>query len=70
MGIIEWSNKKIKSYTVWDIGVLKIFCTIAGMILGAYVSAFVRQNLWWLVIIGIVMLVFLMIRFFTAKFKS
>jgi len=67
MGIIKWSNQKIKSYSVWDIGVLKIFCVIAGMILGAYVSSFVKQYLWWLIIIGIILFVFLLIRFFTAK---
>ena len=67
MGIIKFLNQKIKSYTVWDIGVLKIFCVIAGMILGAFISSFVKQNLWWLIIIGIVLFIFLLIRFLTAK---
>ncbi|MEJ2628598.1 MAG: hypothetical protein P8078_08595 [bacterium] len=70
MGIIKWSNQKIKSYTVWDIGVLKIFCVIAGLILGAYVSSFVKQYLWWLIIISIVLFIFLIIRFLTAKINT
>lgn len=67
MGNIQWANKQIKYYTVWDIGILKIFCTIAGIILGAYVSVFVKNNLWWLVVIALVLFVFLIIRFFTIK---
>ena len=67
MGIIEWANEKIKAQTVWDIGVLKIFCTIAGMILGAYVSVFVKQNLLYFVVVGTVLFVYLMVRFFRAK---
>ncbi len=67
MGIIGCLNQKIKSYTIWDISVLKIFCTIVGMILGAYVSTFVKQNLWWFIVIGIVMFIILIIKFFRAK---
>lgn len=66
MGILEWADRKIKAQNVWDIGILKIFCTIAGMILGAYISAFVIQYLWWFVIVGIVLFIFLMIRFLKA----
>jgi len=67
MGLFEWANQKIKAQTVWDIGALKIFCTIAGMILGAYVSVFVKQNLLYFVVAGAVLFVYLMVRFFRVK---
>ena len=67
MGIIQWANRKIKSYNAWDIGVLKIFCVIAGMILGAYISNFVIQYLWWFIVIGLVLFILLVYKFFKAK---
>ena len=67
MKLFDWANKKIQTYNVWDIGALKIFCTIVGMILGAYVSVFVIQNIWWFVVIAIILFLILIIKFFKAK---
>jgi hypothetical protein len=47
MALLEWADKKVKSRTVWDIGVLKIFCVIVGMILGAYWAGFVLHHKVW-----------------------
>ena len=66
MGILEWADRKIKAQNVWDVGILKIFCVIVGIIFGAYISAFVIQYVWWFVIVGIVLFLFLMIRFLKA----
>ena len=66
MGLLDWVERKIKAQNFWDIGILKIFCTIVGMILGAYVSSFVIQYVWWFVIVGIVLFILLMIRFVKA----
>ena len=67
MGIFAWANEKIKAYTLWDIGVLKILCTLVGMILGAYLTTFVLGYLWWFIVVGALLFIILMIRFFTAK---
>jgi len=67
MGIIEWVNLKVKAQNLWDIGILKIFCTIVGIILGAYISNFVKQYVWWFVAISIVLYILLMYRFLKAK---
>ena len=64
MGIFEWANQKVKAQNIWDIGFLKIFCTIVGMILGAYISAFIIQYVWWFVVIAIILLIWLIYRFF------
>ena len=67
MGIIEWVNLKVKAQNLWDIGILKIFCAIVGIILGAYISNFVKQYVWWFVAISIVLYILLMYRFLKAK---
>lgn len=66
MNVFTWADKKVKAQTIWDIGVLKFFCTIVGMILGAYVSTWVIQNVWWLVGVAAASLFWLIIRFFKA----
>ena len=66
MGIIEWVNQKVKAQNLWDVGILKIFCTIAGMILGAYISSFVIEYVWWFGVIAIVLFICLMYRFVKA----
>ena len=64
MSIFEWADQKVKTRNIWDIGVLKIFCTLVGMILGAYLSTFVIQNVWWFGAVSAVLFIWLMIRFF------
>lgn len=34
--------------TVWDVGILKIYCVLFGMIVGAYIPTLVTRNVWWL----------------------
>ena len=66
MGIIKWVNLKVKAQNLWDIGTLKIFCTIVGMILGAYKSSFVIEYVWWFGVIAVVLFICLMYRFLKA----
>ena len=61
--IIDGVNQKVKAQNIWDIGILKIFCTIVGIILGAYSSTFVIQHVWWFVIVAIILFIWLMYRF-------
>ena len=67
MKIFAWIEKKMKVQTIWDIGILKIFCCLVGMILGGYLSAFVLQNVTWFYITAFILFIILMIRFFTGK---
>jgi len=48
---------KNKVWTVLDIGLLKWSCILFGMLLGSYMSAFVRRHLWILTIIALLLAV-------------
>lgn len=67
MQLLRWAEGRTKALTVWDIGVLKIYCVLFGMIVGAYLSSFVREGVWWFV--GAVLLLGggLGYRWFTAE---
>lgn len=67
MKVVEWANRKIKTFNAWYIGALKIFCTICGMVIGAYYPDFIRQYVWWLVAVAAVLFVFLVVKYFRAK---
>jgi uncharacterized membrane protein YfcA len=45
--MIGWAEERTRALNIWDIGVLKIYCVLFGMIVGAYVSTFVRGHIWW-----------------------
>jgi len=49
MGLIRWAEERTRTMSIWDIGVLKICCVLFGMIVGAYVSTFVKGHVWWFV---------------------
>ena len=49
MGLIHWAEQRTAALNIWDIGILKIYCVLFGMIVGAYVSSFVRDQIWWFV---------------------
>ena len=70
MAFFEWADKKVKSRTIWDIGVLKIFCVIVGMIIGAHLSGFVLRYETWFLIAGVLLLIVLVIRFFAGQGKK
>ena len=67
MGVIQWAEERTKSLNLWDIGVLKIYCVLFGMIVGAYVSSFVRDHVWWLGGGVLILGGYLGIRWFTAR---
>ena len=66
MGLIQWVEERTGALGVWDIGVLKIYCVLFGMIVGAYVSTFVREHVWWFVAAVLVLGLGLGTRWFTA----
>lgn len=46
MGLINWSEEKIRALSMWDFAILKIILVLFGMIIGAYFSTFVKQYVW------------------------
>ena len=66
MGIMDWYDKKIKSLNVWDIGALKVYVLLIGMIIGAYFPEWVMQNL----LIIVIVIVLLMIKLLYKVFKK
>ena len=67
MGIIEWAEERTNDMTVWDVGVLKIYCVLFGVIVGAYIPVFVREHLGWFVIAVLIFGLSTGYRWFTAK---
>jgi hypothetical protein len=66
MSLIQWAEGKTKALGIWDIGILKIYCVLFGIIVGAYISGFVRQHVWWFVVPVAVLGLGLGFRWFTA----
>jgi len=58
MNIITTMFKKVRNnFTDWDVGFLKIYGAIPGLILGAYFPDVIKQNLWVFVPIFLMLLV-------------
>ncbi len=43
MGIVEWSEKKIRNLTFCEFALVKIMLILVGIVIGAYISTFVQQ---------------------------
>ena len=70
MGLFKWADKKIKAQTIWDVGMLKVFCCLVGMILGAYLSVFVFRFMGWFLAVSVLLFIILIVRFFASKAKK
>ena len=64
MKILTWVDQKIKTWTVWDIGILKILCVLVGMILGAHVASFVFRFMTGFILISALLMIVLLARVF------
>jgi len=67
MGLIKWADRKTKALRVWDIVVVKIFCVLFGVVIGALAADFVRQYLWFFVIAIVILGLGLGVRWFTLQ---
>ena len=47
--LMKWAQSKVKKMNVWDVGLLKTYVILIGMIIGAFIPGFVRQYVWWFV---------------------
>ena len=67
VGVITWAEQRTKSLNIWDIGILKIYCVLFGMIVGAYVSSFVKDHFWWFAAAVLALGGFVGYRWFTSQ---
>jgi hypothetical protein len=67
MGIIGWAEKRTQALNMWDIGVLKIYCALFGVIIGAHMAEFVQANVGIFVLAVFVLWGGLAFRWLTAK---
>ncbi|MFA5780566.1 MAG: hypothetical protein WC947_10595 [Elusimicrobiota bacterium] len=58
---------KTKIWSPLDIGLLKWACILFGMILGAYLSVFVKQYLWIFVILWVVLAIRIIYSYWIKK---
>ncbi|MCF7861408.1 hypothetical protein K9M79_04095 [Candidatus Woesearchaeota archaeon] len=47
--MIKWAEQKIKNLTIGDFAILKIVLVITGIVIGAYISDFVKLNVWYFI---------------------
>jgi hypothetical protein len=50
MDAIGWAQDRSKAMTLWDIGVLKVYSALFGILAGAYFAPFVIRNVWWFLV--------------------
>jgi uncharacterized membrane protein YoaK (UPF0700 family) len=62
--MLNYFSEKIKRFRLGDFSVLKTCCLVIGMILGAYVSNFVKENLYVFIMIAVVTMLWLVVRIF------
>ncbi len=60
-------EKKIKKLTMCDFALLKTILIIAGIVIGAYISLFVKQYVWWFVAVFVIGYIVLLFRMFKKK---
>jgi hypothetical protein len=57
MGLIAFLEKKTnENFTFWDIGLLKTYGAIPGLILGAFFPEFIKQYLWLFIAVFVVLM--------------
>ena len=67
MGFKKYFEEKIHKLTLWDMYLIKIVLIIFGIIIGAYISTFVKQYLWYFVGAFVMLYAILLYRFFKKK---
>ena len=67
MRIFDWAEERTRALNMWDIGVLKIYCALFGVIIGAYMAEFVQANVGIFVLAVFVLWGGLAFRWLTAK---
>lgn len=65
MGLFQWAEKKVEKLNIWDIGILKVYVLLIGMVIGAYVANFVQMYVWYFIAVIVVLMIVLLRKFFS-----
>ena len=57
MGLISWMKEGLKNLNIWDIAYIKWSAALFGAIIGAYFANFVKQYLWIIIILIILLMI-------------
>lgn len=58
---------KSKMWPFGDIVLLKLYCVVVGIIIGAYIASFVKSYLWLFVLVAIILVVRLFYFYFVKN---
>jgi hypothetical protein len=62
--MLKYFSERVKRLNLFDFSVLKTYCFALGMILGAYVSSFVKDNLLVFIVLSVVAGLWLLVKVF------
>ncbi len=51
--LFNWAENIIRDFSIWDIGIFKIYLFSIGLIVGAYFSDFIKKRIWLVVAIAV-----------------
>ncbi|MCK4271463.1 hypothetical protein KAX22_02360 [bacterium] len=58
---------KSRMWSFGDIAILKTYCAVLGIIVGAYIASFVKSYLWLFILVAVVLLIRLVYFVFFKK---
>jgi len=67
MKLIKWGERKIQKMTFWDMALTKFVLIFFGLIVGAYISSFIKQYIWLFIILWIAGYITLIYNLFIKK---
>lgn len=67
MNLFKWAEKKIRKLSIWDFSLVKTALIIFGIIVGAYISTFVKQHVWYFIAVFVLLYAIVLYRVFKKK---
>ena len=64
MGLMKWAESKTNKLGMKGIAILKTYCVLIGMVIGAYAAGFVKSYIWYFAALIIVLMIILFIKIF------
>lgn len=62
--MFKYFSEKVKRFNLFDFSIVKIYCGVVGIIVGAYISNFVKDNLWVFMTIAVITGLWLIVKIF------
>lgn len=51
--LFNWAENVIQDFNIWDIAVMKLYLFSVGLIVGAYISVWVKSKIWCVVAVAV-----------------